>query len=93
MTGSTVTRYSNYFERYNDEALDPFGGNYGDLMATFRVAENPTQELTNSTNKFLLLPKSNLTSTSCSRKMFRNSDHLCPPPSLSSCRAYGLTCD
>ncbi len=78
MTGSTVTRYSNYFERYNDEALDPFGGNYGDLMATFRVAENPTQELTNSTNKFLSLPKSNLTSTSCSRKMFKE---LRPSPS------------
>jgi hypothetical protein len=78
MTDSTVTRYSNYFERYNDEALDPFGGNYGDLMATFRAAENPTQELTNSTNKFLLLPKSNLTSTSCSRKMFKE---LRPSPS------------
>jgi hypothetical protein len=38
MTDSTVTRYSNYFECYNDEALDPFGGNYGDLMATFRAS-------------------------------------------------------
>jgi hypothetical protein len=38
MTNSTVTRYSNYFERYNDAALDPFEGNYGDLMATFRTS-------------------------------------------------------
>jgi hypothetical protein len=38
MTDSTVTRYSNYFERYNDEALDPFAGNYSNLMATFRAS-------------------------------------------------------
>jgi hypothetical protein len=38
MTESTVTRYSTYFERYNDEALDPFAGSYGNLMASFRAS-------------------------------------------------------
>ncbi len=37
MTDNAVTRYSTYFERYNDEALDPFSGDYGTLMATFRA--------------------------------------------------------
>jgi hypothetical protein len=38
MTGSSVTSYKTYFKRYNDEALDPFAGDYGDLMATFRAS-------------------------------------------------------
>ena len=38
MTDNAVTRYSTYFERYNDEALDPFSGDYGTLMATFRAS-------------------------------------------------------
>jgi hypothetical protein len=35
---STVTRYTTYFERYNDEALDPFQGDYSGIMATFRAS-------------------------------------------------------
>ena len=38
MTDPTVTRYSSYFERYNDEVLDPFHGDYADVMATFRAS-------------------------------------------------------
>jgi hypothetical protein len=38
MTDSTVTRYATYFQRYNDESLDPFAGDYGALMATFRAS-------------------------------------------------------
>jgi hypothetical protein len=38
MTDNAVTRYSTYFERYNDEALDPFSGDYGTVMATFRAS-------------------------------------------------------
>jgi hypothetical protein len=38
MTDPSVTRYTTYFERYNDEALDPFLGDYGDLMAAFRAS-------------------------------------------------------
>ena len=33
-----VTRYNTYFERYNDEGLDPFLGDYSNVMATFRAS-------------------------------------------------------
>jgi hypothetical protein len=38
MTNPSVTRYTNYFEHYNDESLDPFAGEYGPIMGTFRVS-------------------------------------------------------
>jgi hypothetical protein len=38
MTANAVTRYNNYFERYNDEGLDPFGGDYLSVMASFRAS-------------------------------------------------------
>jgi hypothetical protein len=38
MTDVSVTRYSTYFERYNDEALDPCAGDYGDLMETSQAS-------------------------------------------------------
>jgi hypothetical protein len=39
----TVTPYANYFERYNDESLDPFAGDYRAVMESFRapVAREP----------------------------------------------------
>ena len=61
MTDSTVTGYSKYFGCYNDEeALDPLqrATAISWLPSPLSLAENPTQELTNSTSKFLLLPKS-----------------------------------
>jgi hypothetical protein len=38
MTDSTVTRYKAYLERYNDESLDPFQGDYSLVMASFRAS-------------------------------------------------------
>jgi hypothetical protein len=38
MTATSVTRHSTYFERYNDDSLDPFQGDYGPVMATFRAS-------------------------------------------------------
>jgi hypothetical protein len=38
MINPSITRYANYFERYNDESLDPFAGEYGPVMATFRAS-------------------------------------------------------
>jgi hypothetical protein len=38
MTEQPVTRYANYFQRYNDESLDPFKGDYGPVMTTFRAS-------------------------------------------------------
>jgi hypothetical protein len=99
MTDSMVTRYSNYFKRYNDEALDPFGGNYGDLMATFRATvgrepnarANQLYEQVFVTSEvqphiYLMLTQ-DVQGTPTISVLHR------PPPSLSSCCAYGLTCD
>jgi hypothetical protein len=35
---NTVTRCNTYFERYNDESLDPFSGACVSVMATFKAS-------------------------------------------------------
>jgi hypothetical protein len=35
---NTVTRFNTYFERYNDESLDPFSGAYASVMSTFKAS-------------------------------------------------------
>jgi hypothetical protein len=38
MADTSATRYASYFDRYNDEAQDPFTGDYGNVMNAFTAS-------------------------------------------------------
>ena len=38
MADTSATRYASYFNRYNDEAQDPFTGDYGNVMNAFTAS-------------------------------------------------------